>query len=410
MKYPALPMIVSEDETLAACAKMSIARYGDGELRLAIGRACSSQRGNDALRRELERILTLPTDGLMVGIPNFEKTPRQDVWTKYAGQPFLALYTLLGYGSSFITRPDNAPWIDRPDYWNKVRALWQGKDITLVVGDEKSITRGMLLGANSVRSVMGPRQHAYTQIDTIEEQIGRPGGTVLLCLGATATVLAGRLARKGVHALDLGHIGMFMRHAGAYVEKDQLISDHYIGQNLELHQRPEGFGGSGKKHVDRVLAYARELPAKSILDYGSGEGTLSKACKAKGWTGFFGEYDPGMPGKLANLPKPAELLVCTDVLEHIEPDYLDNVLRHMLALTGRGAFLTIATRPANKVLPDGRNAHLIQQPAQWWITQLIAAGFMIERFEQQGEKEVWIWARKASSTEKSPSLTGPSST
>ena len=87
------------------------------------------------------------------------------------------------------------------------------RDIVLVVGDKKSITTEMIGSeAKSVREVIGPRQHAYAQIDAIEEEIGKTPARVLMCLGTTATVLAHRLARKGVHALDLGHIVMFMKH------------------------------------------------------------------------------------------------------------------------------------------------------------------------------------------------------
>ena len=37
------------------------------------------------------------------------------------------------------------------------------------------------------------------------------------------------------------------------------------------------------------------------------------------------EYDPAIPGK-DSLPEPADIVVCSDVLEHIEPNYLLNVL------------------------------------------------------------------------------------
>ena len=41
----------------------------------------------------------------------------------------------------------------------------------------------------------------------------------------------------------------------------------------------------------------------------------------------------------------------------------------------RVGFFTIHTGPAGKVLADGRNAHLIQQPSSWWLPKLC------ERFE-----------------------------
>ncbi len=84
------------------------------------------------------------------------------------------------------------------------------------------------------------------------------------------------------------------------------------------------------------------------------------------------EYDPGIIGKDA-LPKPADLVIATDVLEHIEPELLGNVLEHIRSLARLGVFLNIATSPAREILPDGRNAHLIIRPPAWWREELAKA-------------------------------------
>lgn len=389
--------ILTEDETLALCRTRSIARFGDGELRLAVGRAAISQKAEPNLATELRALLSR-YDGCAVGIPNFRRTPNQATWSPYCSGEFRGLYGQDLYGSAFITRPDNAPWIDRPEYWQAVRDLWRGKDVKLVTGNAKSLTVAMLEGAASVRLVGAPETNAYGSVDALEETIGTWSGLVVLCLGATATVLAARLARRGVHALDLGHIGMFMRHAGMYsMNVGHLISPDYRRLNAELHRDPKGFGGDGKKHAERVYDYARKLGARSVCDYGCGEGTLKPALRKLGFEGFVAEYDPAMPGKEA-LPKPAQLLACTDVLEHIEPDRLENVMRHQFLIAELGAFMTVATRPANKVLPDGRNAHLIQETPDWWVEKLLAAGWVLEdRFDKMKEgkaREVWLWLRK----------------
>ena len=60
-------------------------------------------------------------------------------------------------------------------------------------------------------------------------------------------------------------------------------------------------------------------------------------------------------------------MTCTDVLEHIEPECLEHVLDDLQRLTRKVAFLNIATRPAKKILADGRNAHLIQQQLPFWL-------------------------------------------
>ncbi len=46
------------------------------------------------------------------------------------------------------------------------------------------------------------------------------------------------------------------------------------------------------------------------------------------------------------------------------------MLRDLKRVTKRKLFFNIATRPAQKTLPDGRNAHLIVETAEWWLNQL----------------------------------------
>jgi len=381
-----LPIVLSEQQTLAACSQFSLARYGDGELRLAIGQGCSSQRADPALARELAGILARYHTGLVVGIPNFAAGPRIKNWAPYAAGKFADLYQQPLYGSAFITRPDNAPSIDTAEYWAQVRALWADKDITLVCGDDKSLTAEMMPEARSVRVVSGPRQHAYGEIDALEEQIGRPAGTVILCLGATATCLAARLHAKQVHALDLGHIGMFMRHAGAWrFSADDLASPEYRAQLAAKH-RGMRWGKSGASHAPEILAFAADLGATSVLDYGAGCATLAASVPA---LRVF-DYDPGTAAHA--LPKPADLVVSTDVLEHVEPDKIGNVLRHQYLLARKGAYLVIALSPAREVLPDGRNAHLLVKPASWWLEKIYDAGWSMMRDEKR--KGLIVWAQK----------------
>lgn len=80
-------------------------------------------------------------------------------------------------------------------------------------------------------------------------------------------------------------------------------------------------------------------------------------------------YDPGVP-RFAKEPLPAQMVACIDVLEHIEPEFLDSVLDHLSSLAEGVIFLSIDTGPALKTLSDGRNAHLIQQPMSWWMPKV----------------------------------------
>ncbi len=383
------PAVMSEDDTLdAALAGCSLARYGDGEMSIMLGGNCVSQLYDENLSRELREVAL---NGFALScIPNIAKTQREG-WRKYSEGKYAALWDKKQiYGSSLITRPDSAPWIDRPDYWAKIVSCWADKDVMLVKGTDRSLRESTLAEAKSVTIVEGPRRDAYAVLNEIEEQVGLFTGPVLLCLGPAATVLADRLARKSLHAIDLGHVGMFMRHAGLYaIHGDDLISHEYRAELVELRKRRK-WGADGHKHADNVLAYAQEIEAATTLDYGCGEQTLAAALKPH--MRILG-YDPAIPGRDA-APKPCDLTACLDVLEHIEPERLDKVLHHIWCVTAKAAYFVIATRLANTILPSGRNAHLIVEPAAFWVDKIKAAGFDIQRKEVQEGREVRLWAEK----------------
>ena len=80
-------------------------------------------------------------------------------------------------------------------------------------------------------------------------------------------------------------------------------------------------------------------------------------------------YDPALDAISAS-PEPAELVVCIDVLEHVEPEHLDAVLDDLARVVQGLGFFSIASYAAQRVLADGRNAHLIQQPMEWWLPRL----------------------------------------
>jgi 2-polyprenyl-3-methyl-5-hydroxy-6-metoxy-1,4-benzoquinol methylase len=144
-------------------------------------------------------------------------------------------------------------------------------------------------------------------------------------------------------------------------DKTTLISSGYVALNEQLHVSSEAYGTTGQRYAKPIMNVVKVLGAETILDYGAGKGTLKRALI--GHNVF--EYDPTVP-KLSDLPKPADLLVCTDVLEHVEPNYLKNVLNHMRSLSLMGVFITISTNPSLKFLSDGRNAHISLHPEKWW--------------------------------------------
>jgi hypothetical protein len=152
---------------------------------------------------------------------------------------------------------------------------------------------------------------------------------------------------------------------------DALISPRYLQEQQRLHAQPNGYGGGGVRWRDFVTTLALVHRCRSVLDYGCGEGTLAAALKTPL---DVRQYDPAMPAHAA-LPGPADLVVCTDVLEHVEPDRIEAVLAHLASLSQRVLFVAIALVPSNKTLSDGRNAHILMRPESWWLQALRALPF-----------------------------------
>lgn len=147
-----------------------------------------------------------------------------------------------------------------------------------------------------------------------------------------------------------------------------LISEEYRKEQQGLHKNPN-YGMASVSYAPLVSNIINQAGVSEILDYGAGKGRLAESIKPNHKV-LVCQYDPGVED-ISEPPEPCSgLTVCIDVLEHIEPELLDNVLDDLQRVTLNLGFFTIHTGPAVKVLSDGRNAHLIQEPYMWWLPKL----------------------------------------
>ena len=147
-----------------------------------------------------------------------------------------------------------------------------------------------------------------------------------------------------------------------------MFTKAYIEQLRSLHKdksRPQGFGGK-VKDLGAFHSYMEKWQPKSLLDYGCGKGAILSHLQNKYPNIKIEGYDPAvvMFDKISR--QNYECIFSNDVLEHIEPDHIHKVLKHINELSTKYLWLRIDTKPARKVLPDGRNAHLIIENIDWW--------------------------------------------
>lgn len=145
------------------------------------------------------------------------------------------------------------------------------------------------------------------------------------------------------------------------VKNEQLI-EHY----KEIHQT-SSFGATARNFSLQIRLCMQELKPTKVLEYGCGKSDLVDSCGRESiqWD----RYDPAIP-KFSERPEGQyDLVVNTDVMEHIPPADVDDVLADICRSSDK-VFFNISTRLAGKTLPDGTNAHCTVQDAHAWLAAI----------------------------------------
>lgn len=130
--------------------------------------------------------------------------------------------------------------------------------------------------------------------------------------------------------------------------------------------------------MPRIKNLIDRIGAKSVLDYGCGKALMYRSSpievEGKSYNNikeYWGVdqiflYDPGHQ-PYSQLPtQKADLVVCTDVLEHCPDQDVVWILKEIFSYASKGVYLNISCYPARKKLPNGENAHCTIRPQHWW--------------------------------------------
>lgn len=158
-----------------------------------------------------------------------------------------------------------------------------------------------------------------------------------------------------------------------------MISTEYK-KMLQREHRRASFGKRGKmpRHLFNFIVNNKP---QTILDFGCGKGKLIETLKVQFPDKTITGYDPANPEFEQSIDnKFYDLIYSSDVLEHVEPEFIDQTLAY-LSTRSKYIYHLIALSPAKLILPDGRNAHLIQESPEWWKQKFVDNGYTILKDE-----------------------------
>lgn len=163
----------------------------------------------------------------------------------------------------------------------------------------------------------------------------------------------------------------------------------YMKSYRDLHQTyPKIFSGRlDLDTADRIACLVDQTRARSLLDWGSGKGYQYLRDRIhERWGGILPHcYDIGVI-QLHDKPEGTfDGVICTDVLEHIKPADVEEVLVELMRYARRFVYMGICCRLAGKHFLDGTNVHLTVRPPAWWRDQVAAA------WTRVGRSDLYVW-------------------
>ncbi len=213
--------------------KVSICRFGDGELNLCEEINIPFQKASPKLAKRLREVLASDVPHTLIALTEifcsnrFNCSQGAKIFARNTGRHFIDIiekYTKpqkTYYSAEVSLVPFVFPQYDLKKYYEAIISIWKDKDITIICGKTvfDKIEHNIFDFAKSVEYQYAPSINAFEEYDSILTQALTidKNRLVIIILGPTATVLAYDMALQGYQALDLGHIA---KSYDWYVKKD----------------------------------------------------------------------------------------------------------------------------------------------------------------------------------------------
>lgn len=142
----------------------------------------------------------------------------------------------------------------------------------------------------------------------------------------------------------------------------------YIKQYKLLYKRKKNYGKTSIKLYDMLKKIINDLNISSVLDYGCGKSKLLDLIKKNSKIKIF-KYDPAIK-KYSKLTKnKTDLVICTDVLQHVPLYDLDRVLKE---IKSKGIYILFYIKCTNHKtkLPNKTYANCTVYDKKWWLEKL----------------------------------------
>ncbi|QZO08495.1 GT-D fold domain-containing glycosyltransferase [Enterococcus raffinosus] len=269
------PKVIPEYETVEKIIndRVSVSRFGDGEMNWMLGEDRGSfEKPSNLLSKRLKEVISSNEKDHINCIPylvdNMETRVRSSQifwkthiakyaknWAKYCSSP---PYYDANFTRMYMGFEEKSPEVMEKKFAH-IKKIWEKRNLLIVEGTNSRLGVGndLFTSALSVNRILCPKKDAFDRYDEILTVISKyitpndPNQLILLALGPTATVLAFDLSKKGVQAIDIGHVdieyewylrgaekkvniaGKFTNEKGGFKENKLLDLTHYYQEVVE---------------------------------------------------------------------------------------------------------------------------------------------------------------------------------